>query len=443
MPTPTITQIIAREVFDSRGRPTVEAEVTCTGGRPCRAIAPSGASTGTAEACELRDGGKRLNGKGVRQAVDHVRGEIAAALIGMDASQQSVLDDRLIALDGTASKSRLGANAILAVSLASAYAAADALGRTPVDHFHHVWRHHHGGPNPAPALPLPMVNMISGGKHAGGQLDFQDFLLMPVGATSYAEGLDWIVTVYHELGRVLNAAGFEGTLVGDEGGYGPRLPSNDAALDLILRAVELAGYQPGHDLAFALDVASTHFFHDGAYHLSATGGQRLSSVEMIDRLEDWVNRYPIISIEDALAEDDWDGWQQLTARLGHRVQLIGDDLFATNPVRLQRGIDTHVANAVLIKLNQIGTLTETLHTLRLAQRNGYGAVISARSGETEDVTIADLAVATAAGQIKIGSVARSERLAKYNQLLRLEENTHYGYCSGPFTDAVRGAPFSR
>ncbi len=427
-----ITRIAAREVFDSRGRPTVEAEVTCTGGRPCRAIAPSGASTGTAEACELRDGGTRLGGKGVRRAVEHVRTEIASALIGFDASQQTVVDERLIALDGTPNKSRLGANAILAVSLAAAYAAADALGRHSVAHFHRVWQAEHGGTNPTPELPLPMVNMISGGKHAGGQLDFQDFLLMPVGAKSYSEGLDWIVTVYHQLGRVLNTAGFEGTLVGDEGGYGPRLPSNDAALDLIVQAIEQAGYQPGRDFAFALDVAATHFYHDGSYNLVATGGQRLSADEMIDRLETWVNRYPIISIEDALAEEDWDGWQRLTARLGRRVQLIGDDLFATNPARLQRGIDTHVANAVLIKLNQIGTLTETLRTLRLAQQNGYRAVISARSGETEDVTIADLAVATAAGQIKIGSVARSERLAKYNQMLRLEEVYPGAYSRTPY-----------
>jgi enolase len=410
-----ITDITAREVFDSRGRPTVEAQVTCTGGRPCRAIAPSGASTGTAEACELRDGGTRLGGKGVRQAVEHVRKEIATSLIGMNAAQQTQLDERLIALDDTPNKSRLGANAILAVSLASAYAAADATGLNPVAHLHQLWRKEHDGANPSPALPIPMVNMISGGKHAGGQLDFQDFLLMPVGAKSYSEGLDWIVTVYHELGRVLNAAGYEGTLVGDEGGYGPRLPSNDAALDLIVQAIEKAGFRPGNDLAFAIDVASTHFYHDSAYHLAATGGHCLTSDELIDRLESWVDRYPIISIEDALAEDDWDGWQRLTARLGHRVQLVGDDLFATNPIRLQRGIDTRVANTVLIKLNQIGTLTETLRTLRLAQQNGYRAVISARSGETEDVTIADLAVATAAGQIKIGCVARSERLAKYNQ----------------------------
>ena len=426
-----IIAITAREVFDSRGRPTVEAEVTCAGGRPCRAIAPSGASTGTAEACELRDGGTRLGGKGVRRAVAHVRQEIAPAVIGMDATQQTALDERLIALDGTPNKSRLGANAILAVSLASAYAAADALGLTAVAYFHQLWKNEYGGTNATPALPLPMVNMISGGKHAGGQLDFQDFLLMPVGASSFAEGFDSIVTVYHELGRVLNAAGYEGTLVGDEGGYGPRLPSNDAALDLITRAIEQAGYQPGRDLAFAIDVASTHFYHDGAYLLAATGGQRLTSQQMIDRLEQWCQDYPILSIEDALAEEDWDGWQHLTSRLGHRVQLIGDDLFATNPIRLQRGIDTNVGNAVLIKLNQIGTLTETLRTLRLAQRHGYRTVISARSGETEDVTIADLAVATAAGQIKIGSVARSERLAKYNQLLRWEELCPHSF-SRPF-----------
>ncbi len=435
-----ITHITAREVFDSRGRPTVEAEVTCAGGRACRAIAPSGASTGTAEACELRDGGSRLGGKGVRQAVAHVRGEIAAALLGVDATQQTLLDERLIALDGTLQKSRLGANAILAVSLASAYAAADALGSNPVCYLHQLWVQEHSGANPSPALPIPMVNMISGGKHAGGQLDFQDFLLMPVGAKAYSEGLDWIVTVYHELGRVLNAAGYEGTLVGDEGGYGPRLPSNDLALDLIMAAIGKAGFTPGRDLAFAIDVAATHFYQDGTYHLAATGGKRLSSTGLIDRLEAWVNSFPIVSIEDALAEEDWDGWQELTSRLGHRVQLVGDDLFATNPVRLQRGIDSHVANAVLIKLNQIGTLTETLRTLRLAQRIGYRAVISARSGETEDVTIADLAVATAAGQIKIGSVARSERLAKYNQLRRWEENSEFGYAGGQVVTTVPTGP---
>lgn len=417
---PRITQIHAREVFDSRGRPTVEAEVTCAGGRPCRAIAPSGASTGAAEAWELRDGGTRLSGRGVQRAVENVNTEIARTLVGTAADQQSDIDQQLIELDGTPNKQRLGANAILATSLATAMATADALGQTFVEHLAQLWREEHQGQS-SPSMPLPMVNMISGGKHAGGQLDLQDFLLMPVGAKSYTEGLDWIITTYNALGQVLNAAGYDGVLVGDEGGYGPRLRSNDEALDLLMRAIEAAGYRPGIDLAIALDVAATHFYRDGTYTLAATGGARWSAEELLDRLERWVSAYPIVSIEDALAEDDWAGWKRATERLGSRIQLIGDDLFATNPQRLQRGIDQGVANAVLIKLNQIGTLTETLQTLKLAQQSGYRTVVSARSGETEDVTIADLAVATGAGQIKIGSVARSERLAKYNQLLRLEE----------------------
>ncbi len=417
---PRITQIHAREVFDSRGRPTVEAEVTCAGGRLCRAIAPSGASTGAAEAWELRDGGTRLSGRGVRRAVDHVNTEIARRLVGTTADRQSDIDLQLIELDGTPNKQRLGANAILATSLATAMAIADAQGQTFVEHLAQLWRDEHQGLS-SPSMPLPMVNMISGGKHAGGQLDLQDFLLMPVGAKSYAEGLDWIITTYNALGQVLNAAGYDGVLVGDEGGYGPRLRSNDEALDLLMQAIEAAGYRPGADLAIALDVAATHFYSDGTYTLAATGGARWSAEEMLDRLERWVTAYPIVSIEDALAEDDWAGWKRATERLGSRIQLIGDDLFATNPQRLQRGIDHGVANAVLIKLNQIGTLTETLQTLKLAQQAGYRTVVSARSGETEDVTIADLAVATGAGQIKIGSVARSERLAKYNQLLRLDE----------------------
>ena len=423
-----ITQIVAREVFDSRGRPTVEAVITCAGGRACRAIAPSGASTGAAEAHELRDGGTRLGGWGVRQAVQNVREEIAPALLGFDACQQSELDHLLIELDGTPNKGRLGANGILAVSLAAAYAAADALGKSPIEHFAGLWQstqtsrsaHAKSPVGQQPMLPLPMVNMISGGKHAGGQLDFQDYLLMPVGASSFSEGLEMIVTTYQTLGRVLTKAGYEGTLVGDEGGYGPRLKSNREALDLITEAIQQAGYEPGRDLAFALDVASTHFYKDGAYCLAATGGRKLSAAEMVSSLVEWVEQYPIVSIEDGLAEEDWDGWRELTAALGDRVQLIGDDLFATNVLRLQRGIDSQVANSVLIKLNQIGTLTETLQTMRLAVDHGYAPVVSARSGETEDVTIADLAVATGAGQIKIGSVARSERLAKYNQLLRWE-----------------------
>ncbi|HWL08480.1 MAG TPA: phosphopyruvate hydratase, partial [Planctomicrobium sp.] len=384
---PRITNVIACEVFDSRGRPTVEAVVTCEGGRPCRAIAPAGASTGTAEARELRDGGSRLGGWGVRQAVDNVRTVLAPVLIGQDADDQSAIDHLMIELDGTPDKSRLGANAILAVSLANAYAAADALGRTPIEQFRSLWDRTASTdtsplsnslvPGAGPSLPLPMVNMISGGKHAGGQLDFQDFLLMPIGATSYSQGLEWLITVYQALGRVLHRAGYEGTLVGDEGGYGPRLGSNRQALDLIIEAIQKAGYRPGEDLAFALDVASTHFYHDGCYRLAATGDQRLSSDEMIASLVEWVDQYPIISIEDGLAEEDWNGWQQLTSALGSRVQLIGDDLFATNPERLQRGIDNGVGNSVLIKLNQIGTLTETLNTMRLAIDHDYTPVVSA------------------------------------------------------------------
>lgn len=431
---PRILSITAREIFDSRGRPTVEAVVTCEGGRPCRAIAPSGASTGTAEAHELRDGGTRLKGTGVQRAVAHVCTEIAKALRGKDASHQREIDQTMIELDGTPNKSRLGANAILAVSLANAYAAADAQHQSIITHLWSLWdatRHADNVPcNPhrptlklgqGPSLPLPMVNMISGGKHAGGQLDFQDFLLMPIGAKTYSQALEWIITVYHQLGRVLNAAGYEGTLVGDEGGYGPRLPSNRHALELIMKAIEQAGYQPGQDLAIALDIASTHFYRQEKYHLAATEGRALSAQEMISSLTNWVDDYPILSIEDGLAEEDWDGWQALTEKLGTRVQLIGDDLFATNQTRLRRGIEEHVGNSVLIKLNQIGTLTETLDTMRLALDAGYTPVVSARSGETEDVFIADLAVATGAGQIKIGSVVRSERLAKYNQLLRWED----------------------
>lgn len=428
----TVTKIIqvhAREVFDSRGRPTVEAEIQCANGRLTRAIAPSGASTGAAEALELRDGGPRLKGLGVRRAIEHVNTVIGPALLGQDAADQQAIDSRLIQLDGTPNKSRLGANAILACSLATAYAAAEALGRTPIEHLHAVWNKHAASPNAAgksplgtqPMLPLPMVNMISGGLHAGKNLDFQDFLIIPVGAGRYAEALDWIVEIYFRLGKILSTAGFEGVLVGDEGGYGPKLQSHEQALEFVVQAIEQAGLKPGPQVGIALDVASSHFYRDGKYHLTAGGTRVLSSEEMVDELEQLVNRYPILSIEDGLAEDDWSGWELLTQRLRSRVQLVGDDLFATNSERLQRGITRGVANSVLIKLNQIGTLTETLHTMRVALDAGYRPVISARSGETEDITIADLAVATGAGQIKIGSVARSERLAKYNQLLRWEE----------------------
>jgi enolase len=383
---------------------------------------PSGASTGRHEAVELRDGDPaRYGGKGVRRAVANVRDVLAPRLRGLDVTGQARIDGLLCELDGTPDKSRLGANALLGVSLACAHAAAASRG-LPL--------YRYLDPEGAARLPLPMVNLISGGLHAGGNLDLQDFLLLPVGARSYAEALEMTVAVYRALGRVLVRDGFEGVLVGDEGGFGPRLRSNEQAVEMILRAVEDAGLVPGRQAALALDVAATHFYRDGAYHLRADGGTRLGPEEMVALLERWVGRYPILSIEDGLAEDDWDGWRALTAALGRRVQLIGDDLFVTNPGRLRRGIEAGVANAVLVKVNQIGTLTETLEVVQLARSAGYRAVISARSGETEDSTLADLAVATGAGQIKIGSVARSERLAKYNQLLRIEEDM------GP------GAPFA-
>ncbi len=447
-----IERIHAREVFDSRGRPTVEVEVTCTGARPGRAIVPSGASTGRFEAVELRDrDASRFDGLGVRQAVRNVVTEIAAALIGLDADDQAAIDKRLIDLDGSPQKSRLGANAILGTSLAVTFASAEARGLAPVRRFQEIWQATLARrvseadrsidpsiPTPmdrSPSfarrvselgqrllLPLPMVNMISGGLHAGRQLEFQDFLILPVGATSYSQALDWIVTVYRRLGQVLIKRGHEGILIGDEGGYGPKLRSNQEAIELIIEAIEAAGLRPGADVGIGLDVASTHFFRDGKYDLPSVSPSLLNAEQMVDLLHSWVEKYPIISLEDPLAEDDWAGWRRITERLGDRVQLIGDDLFVTNVTRLRQGIDQQVGNAVLIKLNQIGTLTETLVTLKLALENGYLPVVSARSGETEDTTIADLVVATGAGQLKVGSVARSERLAKYNQLLRLEES---------------------
>lgn len=410
---PTITRVHAREVLDSRGNPTVEVEVHCAGGAVGRAIVPSGASTGKHEAVELRDGDPaRYHGKGVRRAVAHVRDILAPQLCGLDATEQTAIDRLLCELDGTPNKSRLGANALLGVSLACAHAGAASRGQP-------LWRYLDS--EGVARMPLPMVNLISGGLHAGGNLDLQDFLLIPIGARSYSESLEMTVAVYRALGRILTRHGFDGVLVGDEGGYGPRLHSNEQAIEMILRAIEDAGLKAGEQAALALDVASTHFFRDGRYQLRIDGGRVLDADGMTALLERWVNQYPIVSIEDGLAEDDWDGWRTLTEALGDRVQLIGDDLFVTNPGRLRRGIDSGVANAVLVKVNQIGTLTETLDVVRLARQAGYRAVISARSGETEDSTLADLAVATGAGQIKIGSVARSERLAKYNQLLRIEE----------------------
>jgi enolase len=408
-----ITHVHAREVLDSRGNPTVEVEVRCRGGACGRAIVPSGASTGRHEAIELRDGDPaRFSGKGVRKAVANIHEEIAPGLVGTPATDQPTLDRTLCALDETPNKARLGANAVLGVSLACAHAGAAARHMS-------LWRYLER--EGAAQLPLPMVNLISGGIHAGGNLDVQDFLLLPIGAGSYSEALHMGVAVYRSLGRILATRGFEGVLVGDEGGFGPRLQSNEQALDLLVDAIQQAGYTPGKQASLAVDVASSHFYQAGRYQFAATGGKAVDAEGMIELLGRWIDKYPLLSIEDGLAEDDWQGWRKLTAAMGGRVQLIGDDLFVTNHERLQRGIDSRVANSVLIKLNQIGTLTETLDVIRLARSAGYRCIISARSGETEDSMIADLAVATGAGQIKIGSVARSERLAKYNQLLRIEE----------------------
>jgi enolase len=414
MPAPeTIARVHAREVLDSRGRPTVEAEIVGAGGAVGRAIVPSGASTGRHEAVELRDGDRaRHAGLGVRKAVGHVRDAIGPALSGRSVLDQADIDRVMCDLDGTPDKSRLGANAILGVSLACAHAAAAVHG-VP------LWRHL--DPEGRARLPLPMVNLISGGLHAGGNLDVQDFLLMPVAARSYSEALEMTCAVYRALAGVLTARGREGVLVGDEGGFGPRLRGNEEAIEVILDAVRQAGLEPGRDAGLAIDVASTHFFRDGRYFPREAPSSGWAAAEVVDWLAGWVEKYPVLSIEDGLSEDDWTGWRSLTERLGGRVQLVGDDLFTTNPHRLRRGIDERCGNTVLVKLNQIGTLTETLEVLAQARAAGYRAVVSARSGETEDSTLADLAVASGAGQIKIGSVARTERLAKYNQLLRIEE----------------------
>jgi enolase len=418
----TITKLVAREVLDSRGNPTVEAEVHTSSGAWGRAIAPAGASTGSAEAFELRDTAEaRYDGRGVRQAVANVVERIAAAVKGYETLDQRGVDARLIELDGSRDKRNLGGNALLAVSLANAHAAA-ATRRVPLyRHLHELFKQHDSAA-PPPRIPVPMVNMISGGLHAGGNLDFQDFLIKPVGAQDLAESLEWIVRVYRRLGTLLSAAGYEGRLVGDEGGYGPRLKSNIEAVEFLMRAIESAGLRPERDVTIAIDVASTHFYDGRRYRLIATGDARLTSDEMIDVMADLVEKFPVKSIEDALAEDDWAGWQRLTARLGQRVRLVGDDLFATNVERITQGIQLGAANSVLIKLNQIGTLTETLAAIHVARAASYGYVVSARSGETEDTTMSDLAVATAADMIKIGSIVRGERLAKYNRLLRIAED---------------------
>ncbi len=406
-----IEAIVAREVLDSRGNPTIEVDVRLESGDVGRAIVPSGASTGAHEALELRDGdASRYNGKGVLKAVRAVNEDIAEALIGFDAADQIGLDQELIALDGTPNKSKLGANAILGVSLAAAKAAAAAFGLPLYRYLGGVHAH---------VLPVPMMNIMNGGQHATNSTDFQEFMIMPVGAESFREGLRWGAEIYHALKKVIHDRGFS-TTVGDEGGFAPSLPTNDAPLQLIMEAIEKAGYRPGEQVMIALDPATTEIYEDGKYHLKREG-RSLSSAEMVDYWVDLVNRYPIISLEDGLAEDDWDGWVLLRAKLGDRVQLVGDDFLVTNVNRLQRAIDARAANSILIKLNQIGSLTETLSAIQLAQRSGWTAVVSHRSGESEDVTIADLVVATNAGQIKTGAPARTDRVAKYNQLLRIEE----------------------
>lgn len=396
----------AREILDSRGNPTLEVELELEGGSCGRAAVPSGASTGSKEALELRDGDRRYNGKGVLKAVRAVAEQIASALVGRDFASQEELDRALIELDGTSNKSRLGANAILGVSLAYARAMAAALHK-PL--FQYVGDH--------ALLPTPLVNVINGGVHADNTLDIQEFMLVPVGFESFAEALRATVETFHALKKILKSRGLN-TAVGDEGGFAPQLHKNEEALQLLVEAISTAGYQPGRDLALALDAAASTFYSKGRYRLE---GCSLSASDLVDLYEEWLERYPIVSIEDGLAEDDWAGWQELTRRLGGRVQLVGDDIFVTNPLLVSEGIREGIANAVLIKPNQIGTLTETLRTLHLARQAGYKTVISHRSGETEDTFIADLAVGTGAGQIKAGSVSRGERTAKYNQLLRLEE----------------------
>ena len=408
-----LERVHGREILDSRGNPTVEVEVVTSDGALGRAAVPSGASTGAREALELRDGdSSRYLGKGVRKAVDFVNGELAEAVVGSGLGgleEQAALDNKLIEADGTDTKSRCGANSLLGVSLAAAHAAADA-SRTPLYQFI-------GGDN-ANLLPAPMMNVLNGGEHADNSVDVQEFMLYPLGAPSFSEALRWGAEVFHTLKKVLLEKGYS-TAVGDEGGFAPDLKSNEEALELILQAIDQAGYKAGTDISIALDPASSEFYEDGIYNL-ASENRKLDSAQMVEFWADWVARYPIVSIEDGLAEDDWSGWSMLTEKLGNRCQLVGDDLFVTNPKILARGIEEKSANAILIKVNQIGTLTETLDAIRMADAAGFGSVSSHRSGETEDTTIADLAVGAATGQIKTGSLCRTDRICKYNQLLRIE-----------------------
>jgi enolase len=421
-----IIDVIAREILDSRGNPTVEADVLLESGVLGRAAVPSGASTGSREAIELRDGDKsRYLGKGVLKAVEHVNTEICEAIIGLDVEDQAFIDKTMIDLDGTDNKSRLGANALLAVSMACARAAAEQAGLP-------LYRYL-GGAAPM-ALPVPMMNIINGGAHANNNIDMQEFMIIPVGAPSFREALRYGAEVFHALKKLLDDAGMA-TTVGDEGGFAPNLESHEAALKLIVQAIEKAGLQPGIDVAIGVDCASSEFYKDGRYHLESEG-LKLTSAELTDYLAAWCDNYPIISIEDGMAEGDWDGWKVLTDKLGKRVQLVGDDLFVTNAKILKEGIEKDIANSILIKVNQIGTLSETFQAIEMAKQAGYTAVISHRSGETEDTTIADLAVATNARQIKTGSLSRSDRMAKYNQLLRIEEELGDS-ASYPGRDAFR------
>jgi len=412
MPAMNIADIHAREVFDSRGNPTVEAEVTLADGTMGRAIVPSGASTGEHEAVELRDGdAQRFQGKGVLKAVENVNGEIAEALANFDAADQRTLDRKMIELDGTENKGRLGANAILSVSMAAARAAANGFGLP-------LYRYLGGAG--ANLLPVPMMNILNGGAHADNNVDFQEFMVMPVGAESFSEALRWGVEVFHTLKGVLKKRGYN-TSVGDEGGFAPSVKSNVEAIEVVLEAIQQAGYKPGEDIAIALDPAASEFYQDGKYIFKKSDKSAKSSDDMVRFYAKWVNDYPIVSLEDGLSEEDWDGWQNLTKELGGKIQLVGDDIFVTNIQIFGQGIEKGIANSILIKLNQIGTVSETLDAIDLGRRNGYTSVISHRSGETEDTFIADFAVATSAGQIKTGSASRTDRISKYNQLLRIEE----------------------
>lgn len=408
-----ILDIQARQILDSRGNPTVEADVITENGILGRAAVPSGASTGKHEAVELRDGGHEYMGKAVSKAVKNINKTLRSELTGLSVFNQSFIDDLMISMDGTANKSKLGANAMLAVSLAVAKAAAEECGQP-------LYRYIGGVQSNT--LPIPMMNILNGGSHADNAIDFQEFMIMPLGADRFSDALRMGVEVFHHLKQVLKGKGYS-TNVGDEGGFAPEIRSNEEAIEMVLQAIETAGYKPGLDIFIALDPASSEYYNEkeGVYHLKKSTGQKLPPAAMVAYWEDWVNKYPIVSIEDGLAEDDWEGWKLMTERLGKKIQLVGDDLFVTNVNRLQEGIDKGIANSILVKVNQIGTLTETINAVNLAHKNAYTAVMSHRSGETEDTTIADLAVALGTGQIKTGSASRSDRIAKYNQLLRIEE----------------------